>query len=289
MLAMDVVDTLRHQQLLVEREMNTEERDLKMIERLRTIYASQGIDVPDHVLAEGVSALKEDRFVYDPPESGLQTWLARLYVSRGSWGKPLSLGIAALALVWFCYGFFVTWPAQREATELPGRLQSQYRLLADQAKGPVAKNRSRTLLESGNAALGREDPRAVKEVLEKMSVLLSDLSQAYQLRIVSRPGEKSGVWRIPEANPDSRNYYIIVEAVTPDGDLLEVPIINEEDGKLHRTNKWGLRVPEEVFERIGADKRDDGIIQGNLIGEKKPGYVEPEYTLSTTGGAITSW
>nr|MDJ0956301.1 DUF6384 family protein [Arenicellales bacterium] len=50
MLAMDVVDTLRHQQLLVERELNTEDRDKKMMDRLREIYASQGIEVPDHVL-----------------------------------------------------------------------------------------------------------------------------------------------------------------------------------------------------------------------------------------------
>ena len=35
MLAMDVVDTLRHDQLIVERELNEEERRAKLIERLR--------------------------------------------------------------------------------------------------------------------------------------------------------------------------------------------------------------------------------------------------------------
>ncbi len=61
MLAMDVVDTLRHQQLLVERELNADDRDEKMKQRLREIYASQGIDVPDDVLEQGVAALSIER------------------------------------------------------------------------------------------------------------------------------------------------------------------------------------------------------------------------------------
>jgi len=289
MLAMDVVDTLRHQQLLVERELNTEQRDLKMIERLRSIYASQGIDVPDHVLEEGVTALKEDRFVYDPPEAGFKTWLAKVYVSRVRWGKPVAIGIGVLAVVWLGYSYFVSWPAAREAAELPAALQSQYQVLSELAKGPVARDRSRTLLESGKSALNRDDRGAAKAVLDKMEALQSDIEQEYELRIVSRPGERSGVWRIPDANPDARNFYIIVEAVTPEGKSLEIPVLSEEDGRVHRTSKWGLRVPEAEFERIAADKRDDGIIQDNLFGKKQRGYIEPEYSMSTTGSAITSW
>ena len=47
MIAMDVVDTLRHDQLIVERELNEDVRKAKLIERLREIYRGQGIDVPD--------------------------------------------------------------------------------------------------------------------------------------------------------------------------------------------------------------------------------------------------
>ena len=66
MLAMDVVDNLRHADQLVERELRTEERDRQLKERLRKLYAAQGIDVPEHILDEGVAALHEDRFVYRP-------------------------------------------------------------------------------------------------------------------------------------------------------------------------------------------------------------------------------
>ena len=62
MIAMDVVDTLRHDRLIVDRELNDAGRHDDLIKRLREIYKGQGIEVPDHILEEGVKALKEDRF-----------------------------------------------------------------------------------------------------------------------------------------------------------------------------------------------------------------------------------
>ncbi len=75
MLAMDVVDTLRHRQDLVTRELDGTAREGQLIERLREVYRQQGIEVPDHILKEGVSALAESRFVYDPPPPGFNTSL----------------------------------------------------------------------------------------------------------------------------------------------------------------------------------------------------------------------
>ena len=68
MLAMDVVDTLRHNQDLVARELAGEARETQLIERLRTIYHQQGIEVTDAILKQGVAALEESRFVYTPPK-----------------------------------------------------------------------------------------------------------------------------------------------------------------------------------------------------------------------------
>jgi len=93
MLAMDVVDTLRRRQRLVQRELDAEGREQDLRQRLRKIYAAQGIEVPDHVLDEGVAALKEERFVYKPPAQSLGTRLARVYVSRGRWGKWVAGGL----------------------------------------------------------------------------------------------------------------------------------------------------------------------------------------------------
>jgi hypothetical protein len=115
------------------------------------------------------------------------------------------------------------------------------------------------------------------------------VEQAYTLQIVSRPGEKSGVWRIPDANPDARNYYIIVEALSADGRPLQVPVVNEESGQIESVSKWGLRVEEDVFKRIAADKQDDGIIQQRKFGVKRSGQLQPDYLITTTGAAITQW
>ena len=58
MIAMDVVDTLRHREDLVRRELDEEQREAELIARLRKIYHDQGIEVPDRVLADGVKALQ---------------------------------------------------------------------------------------------------------------------------------------------------------------------------------------------------------------------------------------
>ena len=46
---------------------------------------------------------------------------------------------------------------------------------------------------------------------------------------------------------------------------------------------------EATFERVAADKRDDGINQNAVVGEKRRGELEVEYTVPATGGAITEW
>jgi hypothetical protein len=66
MLAMDVVDTIRHRELLVERELGQGERDEALRTRLREIYTSQGLTVTDRIIDQGIKALRESRFVYPP-------------------------------------------------------------------------------------------------------------------------------------------------------------------------------------------------------------------------------
>ena len=99
MLAMDVVDTLRHEQRLVARELALGDRDGRLIERLREIYAGQGIDVPDDVLVQGVRALREQRFAYAGPRPGLRRSLEVAYVTRGRWARYFFAGVVAAAMV----------------------------------------------------------------------------------------------------------------------------------------------------------------------------------------------
>ena len=409
MLAMDVVDTLRHQQSLVDRELGTDDHDQALIAKVRKIYADQGLEVSDAVIAAGVKALREERFTYTPPKKSLQLTLAHLYVHRGRWAKRGALLLAALLVVYLVYQLAVVAPQKRsrqkaaqainlridqqqdqisvakermarlnqslvEAKEadspkasvaarglvdqaerdmsaarekvqaleklgiqthidgsqaaqnsdsvsgrldkrkelisvliahldsaekalvalaelkiLPEKLINQRDRVISEAQQNDARRQTETLYNDAVTALGRGDVAAAQNGYALLQRLYDQLVQEYQLRIVSREGVQSGVWRVPENNPNARNYYVIVEAVTADGKRLELPITSEEDGKTHTVKQWGLRVQESVFEQIKRDKLDNGIIDNNVFGLKKRGYLQPRYLIATTGGAITQW
>ena len=409
MLAMDVVDTLRHRELLVSRELNSTEREQTLINRLRELYASQGIEVPERILAEGVEALKEDRFSYTPPAKSLQTRLALIYVERSKWQRRAGWLLLILVLVWGAYYMLVERPEQKrieqqiEAVnsgiqhnahslknlearwqELTGRLadarlesdarfggvsaplidtasqaltlaeskleqagdqdfsetlqrdnfsdlssSTENRLLQQQgdldaarnaiqqarlaleeydlvsalprkiesaaaaiaqiARDPEAVAQAETLRDASMSAFAAGDVDAAQAAYQSLMELRSRLASSYRLRVVSDPAAYSGVWRVPDDNPGAKNYYLIVEAISEDGSVLTLPVINEEDGKPHAVKRWGLRVDKELFERVARDKKDDGIIQMREIGRKHSGQLNPEYSIDTPGAAITEW
>lgn len=297
MLAMDVVDTIRHADRLVERELGGTDRQARLRERLREIYASQGIEVADHVLDQGIAALEEKRFAYTPKGEGWQRSFATAWVTRGRWGRFALTGVGVLFVACGAYWFTVVAPRQREAaaitrelqTDLPRALRAEHdRVLAGtQEPGPRAE--AARLLAEGEAAAragSLADARARREAL---SNLTARLAAAYTVRIVNRPGEPSAVWRVPAANPRARNYYLVVEAVDRDGRPVQVPVTSEEDGRVARVSRWGQRVPEAEFERVRRDKLADGIIDQPVIGEKVAGTMDTRWTVQTSGGAILSW
>ncbi len=289
MLSMDVVDTLRHQQELVDRELDAEGRRERLIARLREIYAAQGIEVTDAVLAEGVRALEEDRFRYDPPVDSWSVKLARLYVSRERWIKPVMFFLSLAIVAALSYFFLIARPQMQQAASLPGRVAQVQQDIARIASAPAARDEAAQLRRQAERALHDGDNATAGKLLADLRSLRDQLEQVYEIKIVSRPNTLSGVWRVPELNPDTRNYYLIVEAVDSAGKILSVPIANEEDGSKQWVTSWGLRVSEETFEAVAADKKDDGIIQANLIGRKIAGKLEPDYLLPATGASITKW
>jgi hypothetical protein len=398
MLAMDVVDTLRHQQDLVDHALSEDQRDAALIVRIKKIYADQGIEVSEAIIAEGVEALKKDRFLYQPPERGFARRLAHFYVDRGKWAKRVvAVGVIALAgwLVWDIQHGMAERQHVAEAKSridavatridsIAGHLAQAQRSLqgisvpanaheagerivadirAETARAEQALMQVRAVvlpdpaaidagdlerglaplnapLEEADQALTRADarlgdlhqlgkladtlartraaliaadlPPAVRNELDglrgqaeqalaagdlplargridRLVAIAATVNQAYELRIVSRPNAQSGVWRHPADNRNARNYYIIVEAVGPDGRPMTLPITNEEDQTIREVSTFGLRVPEQVYEAVRADKQDNGLIDRPLFGEKRRGEIEPRYRYAVSGGAITSW
>lgn len=285
MLAMDVVDTLRRRERLLKKELNETGREEDLKDRLRRIYAQQGIEVPDHVIEQGVKALKEDRFTYKPPSKTLATRLAHIYVSRSKWGKWVG-AITVVGLLGFVINYFAfVAPDARLSDEL----KEQYAVVMALAQSDYARKTAEQFLNAGNVALQHEDTDAAKAVMVNLEDLRTTLEQEYTIQIVNRPGMRSGVWRVPDVNSSARNHYIIVEAVDPAEQQLTVPIKSEESGKIERVKIWGLRVDAATFKSVGKDKNDNGIIERNRFGYKRRGYIKPSYEMQSSGGAITKW
>lgn len=296
MLAMDVVDTLRHEEALVEKELSQDMRDEALKKRLRQIYEGQGLTVTDRILDEGIRALKESRFAYTPPPPSFATFMARLWVRRGTVG-PL------LAIVFGLLVAFIGWQIWRageeariaeqiriEITEtLPMALGAAEEAARAAATDPEAITRIDALAADGQAAAKADDANGMRTAIADLDALRAALVQTYQLRIVSRPGEDTGVFRIPDVNEDARNYYIIVEPVTDKGEVLSLPVVNQEDGQTYTVSKWGVRVPEATYDAIRADKSDDGIVQNNILGEKPRGTLKVTYLMPVEPGTITEW
>ncbi len=187
MIAMDVVDTLRHREDLVRRELNEEGREAELIARLRRIYHDQGIEVPDHVLADGVKALKESRFTYAPPPRGVRRTLFTLWAKRTAYAKRT--GIAALALFgsYFAYDRMIAAPARLVDEQarieigetLPKALRQAHADVMAVAPGDgIAKQRAEALLADGERALRDGDRHGAAQALSQLAVLRDELRGA---------------------------------------------------------------------------------------------------------------
>lgn len=297
MLAMDVVDTLRHRQDLVARELSGEAREAQLLEKLRQIYHEQGIEVPENILKEGVAALAESRFAYAPPRPGPATTLARLYVGRKKWG-PAALAMALLLIIGLAGYFLAYRPYQASLAEaarlelsekLPAQMDALYQTIFDETKVQQAASDAEQMRSRGKAAAAEGDRDGALAAVGALTALRDTLRQEYNLRVVNREGVRSGFWTFPEINTEATNYYVVVEALDADGKTLSLPILNEENGVTETVSIWGVRVPEQVYRSVEADKRDDGIIERNIVGIKQYGFLDVDYAVPVLGGTVTRW
>lgn len=296
MLAMDVVDTLRHQEGLVAKALSEDTRDATLKERLRALYEGQGLKVSDRILDDGIRALKESRFSYNPAPPSLGRTMALLWVGRAMVAKVVAVALLAIVVLGGVTYWRVT--SAERATEaarvemtstLPETVNAAEAALASEALTSDAKAEADRRVAAARAAIAGGDAGAARQAVAALADLRARLAETYELRVVSRPGERTGVWRVPDVNTQARNYYLIVEAVTPSGDVLELPVTSEEDGTVKTVGKWGVRVPKSTYDKVAADKSDDGIVEDNIIGEKPRGSLDPVYEMDVLTGAITGW
>lgn len=297
MLAMDVVDTLRHRDVLAERALGEDAREAALIERLRGLYESQGIDVSDAVLREGVRALNENRFAYTPAPPGLARNLAWLWVKRGAVAGWFIGIIAALGIGASAYQLGIIAPAERAAQTarselkdtLPKALDAALKAVLSEAQVDAARQRASALANAGKIALERGNAEEARGAVAALDQLTQQLRLEFTLRIPARPEDQTGFARENNAAPGGRGLYVVVDAADLDGNPVKLRVRNEETGDTDIVSHFAVRVPSDTFQAIRADKQRNGILQRTRLAEKRRGFLEPDYLMPTEQGRLTKW
>jgi len=293
LLLVDVVDTLRHRFDAHFDPGTTMAPEL--LEQIRVFYRRVGMDVPDSVLAAGAVALTQGRFAYAPPRGPLAA-LGRLYVSRRRWGRQA--GAVAIVLVLALGGYFFgyrPYEAARNAQAahelqqvLPARIDELYRQIFDETKVQTAADQAVQLRDAGRAAALKGDRGGAEQAIGGLEALRNKLDQAYTVHIAGEGG-KLGFWTFPPNNSEATNYYIIVDALDSSGKELSLPITSDDTGVTTVVNRWGLRVPQYIYEAVMAGRSDQGLGANSLIGVKQDGFLDVDYAIPVLGGTLTQW
>jgi len=279
MLAMDVVDTLRHRDEWVSREIDEAGREADLMARLRAIYAGQGIQVSDAVLVQGIRALDESRFVYTPPEPNLATSLALLWVERNRYLKAAAALVLLVAALAGAYYETRVRPLRQTASAL----EAAHSEAVAEAAGPAGRERADRLLDAGAAALEESDTGAAAQALGDLRSLRASLQSEYELRIVST------AFKVPPTALHERIRYLIVEAVAPDGGILTLPVANGEAKAPQPVARWGIAVNPDVYLAVDQDLKADGRIDDAALGVKRRGEPDVEFLKPVLGKTITEW
>ena len=97
--AMSIIDSLRHQEMVVKEHLNLPARREDVARRIRDYYQSKNIEVADDLVDQGVRDYFSKRLAFEAPLPGpIAALVARIYISRTRWIKPVAAVAVALAV-----------------------------------------------------------------------------------------------------------------------------------------------------------------------------------------------
>ena len=146
----------------------------------------------------------------------------------------------------------------------------------------LARDRAGALRRDADTHLAARDLEGLETTAAGLRELRAQVALEYGIVIVG------GVWRRHNELEGVRNYYLRVQAIDADGQRVPITVRNEEDGTTAQVLEWAERVPQEVYDRVAADRQDNGIIDNNEFGTKRRGFVTAERRHADLG-QITRW
>jgi hypothetical protein len=282
---MDVADEIRRTRQRIEEHLADNDRET-IRKQLLDRYRAMGHEADPNLLDAAIDTVLAQQNRFRPAVPGLGTRLATLYVRRAYWRR--TLGVLLLILTVLVAGGLAVRSGVRSAREgratraeqrVEKRVASaasmleRLREIAQEPKAvALAENHHADALQA--AAAG--DRQRLGAATDSLRDLLDQLEQAYTMIIV-RGRERENV-----------RHYLIVQAVTESGQAVRVKIRNEESGAVDEVSEWGERVTREVYDSVSRDYADDRVIEDNVFGHKRRGFMEPERLFASTG-QITRW
>jgi hypothetical protein len=290
LLAMDSVDQLRAEHTELQQYANADDAKAQLRQRLAQLYAGQGIAVSDEILDAGVDAHFDQRFVYTPPR-GPAVWLARLWIARAKAAAIAAILATIAAITGTTYYFSVAAPRAAQAHIVEDAPRRADELL----QFGLATHPAGADLDALNAAAARvhelaathAPTAALRDALQNLDDTVQLLTQDATLVVVS------GFRRPTPGDTALSNHYLVIEAQDASGHPLAMPVRSERSGAIERVTRFGVRVPQTVYEHFRSEKKQSGAIDDAVVGRKPRGALQPQFQLdgveSTPQGYLTQW
>lgn len=108
-------------------------------------------------------------------------------------------------------------------------------------------------------------------------------------QIVDRDGEKAGFRRMRDKNPDTTQWFLVVEAIDSRGNAIPMPVMSMDTDEVKVVTKWAMQVSEKDFMKFSDEKKITGKIANPIIGTAPSNRTEPKWSVKLTGNMLTEW
>lgn len=296
---MDVARAIRDEQLTVEQQFRIDEVKARIRDRLLESARISGDHVSEAEIDAAISVYFQTQFIYHDPPWGMSRLLAQLYVWRVKGLVAGALGGVMLVGVWLAFfNDAMPWSNASQTAQIRQQVEHDARSVLDQLnilkKDPAAEKAVDDITKEFHAIEASGNVQAIRDCQARMNNLLTQLREQYRLEIVG--GSPSLISRRWNKGGEGLAYYAIVEAKNGSGQVLSRAVKNAETGQTSTVTRWAEQIPKEVFDRLAADKRADGILNETLFAEKPRGTLDEKTVLSGTDnqpiprqGTITNW
>jgi len=299
---MDVATEMRSRRETVEKEFAIHETKRILREKLLQTTAITGERVTEAEVDAAIESYFRTLYTFREPEGSWAVVLARFYVRRGH-----LLIVALLAATLLLTGWWVMRVAStrfspvarlsRQISRLETTFHSNLARAQAMAREPSVKDELNLLKQEAGVAREQLDQKTLTTLNRKLTDLINQLNEAYEVRILADPNQKSGFDReFEQDNERLTAYYLIVYARNEQGQSIQRRIENAETHQFAVVERWAEQVPPPVYDRLKEDKKSDGVLSETLFSIKERGYRNEKIRLQGTdgkpierGAQLTDW